>query len=175
MGVRGVVGMIYVALYLVAIVAANLITTQFGPDASYFNAFFLIGLDLVVKDRLQDFWQHRHLLLKMGGLIAAGSLLSYAVNVNAGPVALASFVAFGAASLVDAFVYQGLHKRAWLTRSNGSNVPAAAVDSLIFPTIAFGGLNPWITLGQFVAKVLGGLFWSLAIGHIRNRRVELAA
>ena len=157
--------MIYVLLYLVAIVAANLITARFGPAASYFNAFALIGLDLVVKDRLQDFWQHRHLLVKMGALIATGSLLSYALNRDAGSIALASFVAFGAAALVDALIYQRLRRRPWLTRSNGSNVPAAAVDSLVFPTIAFGGLNPWITLGQFVAKVAGGLVWSVVLNR----------
>jgi uncharacterized membrane protein len=119
-----VVAVTYIALYLVAIVAANLSTAHFGPNASYVNAFLFIGLDLVVKDRLQDAWQHRRLLVKMAALIAAGSILSYALNANAGPIAVASFVAFGAASLVDAFVYQGLRKRSWLTRSMQEAFPA---------------------------------------------------
>lgn len=162
--------MTYIALYLVAIVAANLTTAHFGVNASYFNAFAFIGLDLVCKDRLQDYWQHRHLFVKMAALIAAGSLLSYALNRNAGPIALASFVAFAAAASTDALVYQRLRKRDWMVRSNGSNIPAAAVDSLVFPTIAFGGILPWVTLGQFAAKVGGGLFWSLVLkGRARAR------
>ncbi len=39
------------------------------------------------------------------------------------------------------------------------------VDSLVFPTIAFGGILWTITLGQFLAKVLGGYVWSLVINY----------
>lgn len=163
--------MIWVALYLVAIVAANLSTATFGVNASYFNAFAFIGLDLVARDRLHQAWSGEHLAVKMAALIATGSALSYALNRDAGPIAVASFVAFGAAAVVDALVFQRLRDRRWMVRSNGSNVPAAAVDSLVFPTIAFGGLNWVITLGQFAAKVLGGLFWSALIGARAERRV----
>jgi uncharacterized PurR-regulated membrane protein YhhQ (DUF165 family) len=48
----------------------------------------------------------------------------------------------------------------WFKRSAGSNVAGAAVDSLIFPTLAFGVLMPHIVALQFVAKVLGGAAWS---------------
>ena len=48
----------------------------------------------------------------------------------------------------------------WM-RINGSNVPSAMVDSLVFPTLAFGAFLWPIVLGQFVAKVLGGFVWSL--------------
>jgi len=34
------------------------------------------------------------------------------------------------------------------------------VDSLIFPTLAFGALMPHIVAMQFVAKVAGGALWS---------------
>jgi hypothetical protein len=36
----------------------------------------------------------------------------------------------------------------------------AAVDSVLFPTIAFGVLMPEIVILQFAAKVIGGGFWS---------------
>ena len=42
----------------------------------------------------------------------------------------------------------------------GSNVVGAAVDSLIFPTLAFGALMPAIVLMQFAAKVAGGAMWA---------------
>jgi hypothetical protein len=35
------------------------------------------------------------------------------------------------------------------------------VDSLVFPTIAFGSFIPWVVAGQFIAKTLGGYIWSL--------------
>jgi uncharacterized PurR-regulated membrane protein YhhQ (DUF165 family) len=127
------------------------------------NAFVFIGLDLVARDKLHDTWRRRGLWWKMALLIAAGSLLSYWLNRDAGPIALASCVAFGAAAIVDGLTYHWLRNRAWMVRANGSNVLAAAVDSILFPTIAFGALMPVIVLGQFVAKVFGGLLWSYLI------------
>lgn len=157
--------MIYVAMYLGAIVAANLIIARFGPSAAIIVAFVFIGFDLVARDRLHDAWRGRGLAWKMAALIAAGSVLSWVLNRDAGPVAIASFVAFAAASAVDAAVYAvGLRSGwAWFRRSNVSNVASAAVDSLLFPTIAFGAFMPIITLGQFAAKVLGGVIWSLIL------------
>jgi len=151
----------YVILYLTAIVAANLAVARFGPSATIVNAFLFIGLDLTARDKLHDAWRGNRLVLKMGALIAVGSLLSYLLNRNSGQIALASFVAFAAAGIVDALVYQVLHHRVYLVRVNGSNLVSAAVDSLVFPTVAFGAFLPWIVLGQFAAKVLGGLIWSL--------------
>lgn len=45
-----------VGLFLSAIVGANLISAHFGPGASIYNAFFLIGLTLTTRDRLHDLW-----------------------------------------------------------------------------------------------------------------------
>jgi hypothetical protein len=157
--------MIYIILYLVAIVLANLSVAMFGPGVAIINAFLFIGLDLTTRDKLHDAWRGRHLLPKMAVLIAAGSLLSWLLNRNAGPIALASFVAFALAALTDTAVYHALRRYPRWMRINGSNVPSAAVDSLVFPTLAFGGFLPLITLGQFAAKVAGGLVWSLILRH----------
>jgi len=154
---------LYVVLYLAAIVAANLITTKFGASASIVNAFLFIGLDLTSRDRLHEAWHKRGLVWKMGLLIGVGSLLSWLLNRNAGMIAIASFAAFASAAVVDTIVYQFLRERSYLVKVNGSNVFSALVDSLIFPTIAFGGIMPLITLGQFTAKVLGGFVWSMAL------------
>ena len=51
-------------------------------------------------------------------------------------------------------IYQSLRKRKFSVRANGSNLGGAAVDSLVFPLVAFGfypGVH-WIILGQFVAS-----------------------
>lgn len=155
-----------------AIVLANLATATFGPSASIVNAFLFIGLDLTARDRLHDTWHGRGLLWKMAALVITGSGLSYLLNRNAGPIALASCVSFAAAATLDALVYHVLRDRARLLRINGSNVLSAAVDSLVFPTIAFGGFLPWVTLGQWLAKVAGGFVWSLILSS-RGKRLSV--
>lgn len=149
-----------VLIYLAAIVAANLSVATFGPGVSIVTAFLLIGLDLTARDALHERWQHRHLLPKMATLVATGSLLSWLLNRDAGRIALASAVAFAAAAVVDGIVYHLARRSSRLTRMNASNSVSAAVDSILFPTIAFGGFLPWVTLGQYVAKVGGGAIWA---------------
>lgn len=155
--------MIYVVLYLVAIIAANLSVAAFGPGASIINAFLFIGFDLVCRDKLHDTWARRNLWRNMAALIVAGSLLSWALNRDAGQIALASALAFGLSSAADAIIYALLGKRVRWVRVNGSNVMGAAVDSLVFPTVAFGGFMPLIVLGQFVAKIAGGALWYVVL------------
>lgn len=152
-----------IVLYFAAIVAANLLVAQFGPSMSIVNAFLLIGLDLTVRDALHERWRGR-VWGRMAALIAAGSGLSYLLNANAGPIALASLIAFGAAGIADTLTYAALGHRARLVRMNGSNVVSAAVDSVVFPLLAFGWPPLWgVMLGQFVAKVAGGAVWSLVM------------
>lgn len=160
----------YVALYLAAIVAANLSVATFGPSVTIVNAFLFIGFDLTARDRLHEHWEGRQLVARMAALIAVGGLLSWLVNGAAGPIALASTVAFTLAAIVDGLVYALLGERTRLVRINGSNVVSAAVDSLTFPTLAFGGFLPLIVLGQFAAKVAGGLVWSLILAVPVRRR-----
>lgn len=152
--------MLYVFMYLAAIVLANLLTTHFGPSMSIINAFLFIGLDLTARDKLHETWHNNGLIWKMGLLISAGALLSWVINQNAAQIALASMLAFGLSAIADTFVYHFLRGKTYLVKVNGSNVVSAAVDSLVFPTVAFGGFLPWITLGQFLAKVFGGALWA---------------
>lgn len=168
--------MFYVMLYLAAIIAANLTVAAFGPSVSVLNAFLFIGLDLTARDKLHETWRGDGLLWKMAALIAAGSVLSWLLNQNAGSIALASFVAFAAAATVDALVYHRLGNYPRWLRVNGSNVPSAAVDSLIFPALAFGWPLLWsIVVGQLAAKVTGGFVWSLVLRWRDSRpQAELA-
>lgn len=160
--------MIYVFMYLLAAVLANLSVAYFGAASTIFNAFVFIGLDLTARDKLHDAWGGRYLWVKMLALIAAGSLISWFLNKDAGSIALASLLAFAGAGIVDAIVYQYLHDKSWMVKVNGSNVFSALADSLIFPTIAFGGFLPLIVLGQFAAKVGGGFIWSWIIAKFRK-------
>lgn len=155
----------YVVIYLVAIVLANITTTIFGANWSIVNAFLFIGLDITCRDKLHEQWKNNNLFWNMLILILSGSLLSYLLNSNAGIIAIASFTAFLLANFADVFIYQKLINKSKLIKINGSNVGSAIVDSLVFPTIAFGGILWIITLGQFLAKVLGGYVWSLVIAY----------
>ena len=90
------------------------------------------------------------------------------------PIAIASAVAFGVSGLGDAFVYQFLRKYQYLLRVNGSNVVGSALDSLIFPTLAFGALMPEIVIGQFLAKIVGGGLWSVLLRKWKSQTEEVA-
>jgi hypothetical protein len=150
-----------VLVYLVAIVAANLSVAYFGPSSVIINAFVFIGLDLTTRDGLHEMWQGRSFILKMGGLIACGSLITVILNWGALQIAIASMVAFAGAAIVDTIVYSLLHDKAKIFKSNGSNLFSSATDSILFPSIAFGSFMPAIILGQFAAKFVGGFLWSL--------------
>jgi len=95
----------------------------------------------------------------MFGLIAFSGALTYTLNPSAGMIAIASAVSFTAAAVVDWTVFTKI-KGLWVVKANGSNIASAAVDSLVFPTLAFGVLMPSIIAMQFAAKVLGGAVWS---------------
>ena len=152
---------IAIAVYAIAMTLANLSVAAFGPSVTPINAFVLIGLDLALRD-----WLHVRLKVwQMGSLIAFTGLLTFVLNPAAGQIAIASATAFTAAALVDWFTFAKL-RGSWLFRANGSNVTGAAVDSLLFPTIAFGALMPHIVLMQFVAKVVGGAIWSMLIKRL---------
>lgn len=164
-GAKGVVVMI--ALYLGAIIAANLLTAAFGPSVSIFNAFVLIGVDLTVRDSLHDRWHGPSLWPRMLALIGAGSIISAALNWQAAPIAVASFAAFLCANVADALIYQRLLHRPKLLRVNGSNVVSAAVDSMVFSALAFGFPLLWVVMvGQFAAKTIGGFVWSLVLHRV---------
>lgn len=148
-----------ILVYITAMVTANMLVWWFGPWSSPIIAFFLIGLDLTLRDVMHErfnFWQ-------LGGIILAGGIITWVTNPSAAHIALASATAFILAALADWVTYSWLRDHPWLVRSNGSNVVGAAVDSVTFPTIAFGAFLPMIILLQFVVKVCGGALWSLAM------------
>lgn len=156
---------IAILAYAAAMIAANLSVATFGPAISPLNAFLLIGLDLSLRD-----WLHVRLKpLQMLALIVATGALTYLLNPAAGIIAVASSAAFTAAAFVDWLAFSRL-QGSWRFRANGSNVAGAAVDSLIFPTVAFGALMPSIVLLQFLAKVAGGAFWTWVLARSAQSR-----
>lgn len=160
--------MLYIAIgiYTIAMTLANLSVAAFGPAISPINAFLFIGLDLALRD-----WLHVRLRLwQMSALIASSGVLTYLLNPAGGKIAVASACAFILAALVDWVVFVKM-KGSWFSRANKSNVAGAAVDSLVFPTIAFGSLMPGIVLLQFAAKIAGGFVWA----YVADRLLRNAA
>ena len=153
--------MIYaIVAYAVAMTVANLAFAELGRWVVPINAFLLIGLDLALRDWLHTrlrFWQ-------MGALIAGSGLLTFALNPSAAHIALASATAFTAAAVADWAVFSRM-PGSWLTRANGSNVAGALVDSIVFPAMAFGGLDPVIVAQMFAAKVAGGAMWAYLLAR----------
>lgn len=151
------------SVYVVAIASANLLVAHFGPWFSPINSFLLIGLDLSLRDHLHD----RIGLAKVLGLTAIAGIVSYGLNPASATIAVASSLSFVLSNLADASAYQALRGKPWLVRANGSNVAGSAVDSILFPVLAFGALMPQIVVAQFLAKMAGGAAWSFALGKTR--------
>lgn len=155
-----------IAVYIAAMVAANLLVWWLGPWFSPINAFFLIGLDLTLRDVMQERLTKWHL----AGVIIVGGLITWGVNPAAKHIAIASATAFILSAIADWAVYTWLRTKPWLVRSNGSNVVGAAVDSVVFPTLAFGAFMPAIIAMQFAAKVCGGAVWSFLMQPVLKVR-----
>lgn len=153
--------MIYPIIYIFALIAANLLVAFIGPWFSIVNSFVLIGLDLTLRDKLHDKWNGNP--FKIGALIVVAGAISYLLNPASGQIAIASVVAFCLSMVADSFVYQKLINQSWKKRTTGSNLAGAAVDSITFPTIAFGSLMPEIVALQFISKVVGGFVWTKII------------
>lgn len=149
---------ILISLYAAAVISANLLVAKFGPSITPINAFFLIGLDL----SLRNFLQLKMTKVQMAALIVGTGLLSYLVNPATGMIAVASGVAFTLAAIADWLTFNTVQGQ-WMKRNFAGNSVGALVDSIVFPTIAFGSLMPAIVLAQFVAKVAGGTVWGYLI------------
>lgn len=154
---------LFVSVFVAAIVLANISTSFFGPVAIPVNAFLLIGLDLSLRDRLHDKWAKDNLWPKMAAMIVLGGCISFLTCRDSGRIAAASCLAFMASSFGDATTYQAVQTMGYVYRVNISNLVGAAVDSMLFPLLAFGSCTPAIVLGQFVAKSFGGVVWSIIL------------
>jgi uncharacterized PurR-regulated membrane protein YhhQ (DUF165 family) len=151
-----------VLVYALAMTLANLSIVQFGPAVIPLNAFVLIGLDLALRD-----WLHvRIKAWQMGLLIAVSGCITYALNPSAAQIAVASAVAFMAAAVADWAVFARMGG-SWIKRANASNVAGALVDSIVFPAMAFGGIDPKIVASMFIAKIAGGAIWTWLISRVR--------
>lgn len=163
-----------VVSYLGAVIAANGLVTVFGQIALPLTAFVLIAFDLLARDVLHEKWRGRSLWPNMFLLVSAGSFLSYASAIASPRVSLASAVSFMVMGLTDVFIYWLLDNHPKVIKMNGSNLISAIVDSLLFPTLAFGMIIPWMSLAQAISKFTGGFLWTALFLYLINRRASSA-
>lgn len=145
--------------YMVAIVAANISVSTFGPASAPINAFLLIGALLTLRDRLHDQFGPAAVYV----LVVFGTCASLALGPDVARIAVGGALAFTLSELCDTAVYHALRHRPWGYRVNVSNVAGAAVDSLVFFPAAFGTFPVWLIGTQFVAKVGGGAVWAFLL------------
>lgn len=157
-----------VAAYLLAAVAANLSVAAFGQRALIVTALVLIPFDLTARDVLHERWRGKRLALRMAALVGGGALLSAVFSRGAARVALASFSAFACAGATDAAVFARFRGRSFAVRAFASNAASAVVDSLIFPMIAFGSLDPSLSAWQAGTKIVGGGAFAFAASKLRG-------
>jgi queuosine precursor transporter len=134
------------------------------------TAFLLIPFDLCARDVLHDRWRGGGRLFRnMALLVAGGSLLSCLVSPGSQRVALASMIAFAAAGGADSVVYHLARGRSRFARMNLSNAAAGALDSVVFPLVAFGATTFALSGAQAGAKFAGGLAWSFVFVRALGR------
>jgi uncharacterized PurR-regulated membrane protein YhhQ (DUF165 family) len=141
------------AAFLGCILAANYVTSRFGlVPVGLFGLVatagtYFIGLTFVLRDLLHDTAGRRWTL----AVIAAGAVLSFAVASPA--IALASAAAFALSETADLAVYSPLRRRGYLRAAVASNVVGAAVDTVVFLTVAGFPLADAFA-GQMVGKLI---------------------
>ena len=150
-----------ISIYIGALVLANLIVAKFGPAITPINALVLVGLDMSVRDWLNVQIPRRSMAI----LIPVAGGIAYVLDPAVRFIAIASTVAFIVSEWVEWLCFTWT-KGTWLSRSIKSNTAAAVVDSIIFPTLAFGHIMPMIVLLQFGAKVVGSSFWAYLLNKV---------
>lgn len=163
---RKTVDCLLILIYILTIITANGLVTEFGQVALLFTAFILIPFDLVVRDLLQDRWMLKNSLelrLRMAVLILGGSLISYWTTIASTKIAMASMAAFVLTGTIDAITYQWMAKRGRLFRINLATIIGAFTDSLVFASLAFDNVDYVLVVSQAGIKILGGVVWSLIL------------
>lgn len=160
---------------LVAVLAANYVTTRFGMVPVGFGlqataGTYLAGATFILRDSLHDAAGKAATL----AVIAAGAVLSFLV---ADPfIAIASAAAFGLSELADLAVYSPLRSRGYIRAAIASNVVGSVVDSVAF--LALAGFPIWAALpGQLAGKLVitGAVMVAVVLFRLRRAMAETPA
>lgn len=136
------------AAYILTIFGANWAIATFGLVPVGFGLLapagvYFAGVSFTLRDAVQETLGRKWAIVA----ILVGAALSALIS---GPLAIASGAAFLVSELVDFAVYTPLRLRSRPLAVLLSNTVGAALDSAIFLSLAFGGLD--FIWGQVVGK-----------------------
>ena len=77
-------------------------------------------------------------------------------------------MAFSASTLADWWLFSSLNGT-WFRKCLGGLTLGSAIDSFLFPTLAFGEFLAEIVALQFLAKFLGGIMWAYILMPRQDR------
>lgn len=173
--------MIRIAIYLLSIILANVITARFAPlelgPLIIPYGTLLIGLTLVMRDMVQNRFGRLRTYLLIGLALLLSALSSYLLGDPLW-VVFASTLSFIISETADTEIYTRF-KLPFVKRVMYSGVVAGFLDSAIFVIVGIGPLGlkfvswnlvPYAILGQWVAKVLMQL---IVAGGIRKIVIKM--
>lgn len=150
---------IRISLYILVLILSNYIVFYFGQIGLIITASLLIPFDFVIRCYFHEKWKGKKLVRNLSLLIFVASTLTFLTNQETLNISIASMIGFITAQITAGITYQMLIKKDYLYKVNGSDLVGITFDSLIFQYIAFGAINPYISLSQIFLKFFGGLFW----------------
>lgn len=154
---------ISVAMYVSAVVLANIVTERLGLVPVGFGLMvtagtYAAGFALLARDFVHRFGGRTWAL----AAIAAGGGISWFLSSPA--LAMASTVAFICAELVDLVIYEPVRRtKGFLKGALASNIVSAPIDTFAFLSLAGFPLTLETVTGQFVGKVLWGTALPLCV------------
>ncbi len=155
-------GVVALLVYVGAIVAANILSANFGLVPVGFGLLvsagtYAAGFALLSRDFVHAYLGVRGVLVG----IAVGLVLSWFLATPA--LAVASAVAFLVAELADMFVFLWIRPRGFVRAAFISNCVSAPVDTVLFLWIAGFPLTFESIVGQMVGKILWATIVPLAL------------
>ena len=173
--------MIRIAIYLLSIILANVITARFapfeiGPLIIPYGTLF-IGLTLVMRDMVQNRFGRLRTYILIGIALILSALSSYLLGDELW-VVFASTLSFIISETADTEIYTRF-KVPFVRRVLYSGVVAGFLDSSVFVIIGIGPLGlqfvpwelvPYAILGQWIAKVVMQL---VVAGGIRKVVIKM--
>lgn len=141
---------VMIVLFVLLYVAANLSVAYFGVWSTPINALVIISADMVIRDKIQHnfgFWY------SMLACFVAG-IATVIIDPSAGMIAVASVSSVILAGTGSAITFK-LKRGDFYSKSIPANTVSAAIDSIVFPMIAFGSVMIDVSLAQFAAKTVG--------------------
>jgi queuosine precursor transporter len=152
------------AIYIVAVLGANLTATWFVPLPVFGQVAvgtFIFGFTFTQRDRMHI--RGRRFVYGIIGLATLLSAVLAAVGHVPPRIIIASVIAIVIAESADTEIYQRLLARTWWHRVLASNAVSIPLDSIFFNLVAFAGV---FAPKQMVAIIFGEVVVKFLVGAL---------